>query len=567
MVADSDTPSDPEPTPTTDAHAPTTRRLVSQLTAQRAALAVLVAATVVGAALRLVALDARPIHYDEGVHLIETWELLTDGTYTYTGYRHGPPLIYLSALLFNVVGTDITMARGLVAVLSLGMFPALYLFRDDFSPITISVAAVLLAVHPWILYAARFYRNDAFVAAAGLLALALYAHGHQRDWTRRTQGLAVALGVAVAVTLAAKEIGYLIVATLLGGVLVVAHFDGRFTDRSWAAARRDYLPTRFVALAGGVVAVALVALFSGWPPDPTRAHVYWQDGLEVWMTRSSEAHKDGEVTYYVSRLVRDTPLVFAFALVGCLGTLRRTTASWLRWPLLGWVVFVGLVLSFHDHQWLWLMSHVFVPVAVLAGCGVADLGHALHVAVVRSPAAYRAVRERIPRRKAPSDWGATTGRQTTASDGDGQEWTARLRRARPTMRAVSVIVVAALLVVPVVMGAAGGDPRSVEGVTTSGAPDGERDAFTAARAMAAESGCVVVRGPDISGHPAEWYLRETPATSVAEWNASTIQGDRILVGGPDLQTVLENASWDGSVDAMPSRHQTLYVARPTTCGG
>jgi hypothetical protein len=106
MVADSDTPSDPEPTPTTDAHAPTTRRLVSQLTAQHAALAVLVAATVVGAALRLVALDARPIHYDEGVHLIETWELLTDGTYTYTGYRHGPPLIYLSALLFNVGRCD-----------------------------------------------------------------------------------------------------------------------------------------------------------------------------------------------------------------------------------------------------------------------------------------------------------------------------------------------------------------------------------------------------------------------------------------------------------------------------
>lgn len=547
------------------------RHTVAALPASRQVLVgILGVATLVGATLRLTGLDARPIHYDEGVHLLETWELLTDGSYTYTGYSHGPVLIYLSAVIFRLVGQDVTIARALVAVCSLAVFPALYLLRDDFPPIALGVAAIVFAVHPWLLYTARFYRNDAIVAAAGLLSLGLYARlaRHRdvvpitglRDGTRRTWGLTVGLGLVVAVTAAAKEVGYLIVAALLAGVLVVTHFDSRFSSRSWVTARRRYLPWP-VGIAGIVTLLAGIALFSGWPTDPLRAPTYWSDGIQIWLTRGSREVYQGEVLYYVSRFANETPVVFGFALLGCLGTLRRPNTSWLRWPLLIWVGFVGLVLSFHDHQWLWLMTNVFVPVVMLAGCGVTDLAAATTEVLARVPGVAGTVKTTLTQwqRKSPSQWGLST---TSPRTDFWKRWVDIA--TAPTGRQVVTLAVAGLVVIPVAVGAAGGIPRGVAGVTESGERDIEAEAFTTARTAAAESGCPVALGPDLSPHPAAWYLRSTPTTTIETWNVSAVQSSRILVGEEKLQATLANVSWQGSTQTF-GPDEELIVARPAEC--
>lgn len=628
MGTDANTTTDADTTTGTNTDDDTSgRRLSRFLTTEHVLLTVLAVAMLAGVVVRFLALDARAIHYDEGVHLLETWELATEGTYTYTGFRHGPPLIYLSALLFEVTGTpDIVLARGLVATLSLAVFPALYWLRDDLPPVAIATTAVVLAVHPWVLFAARFYRNDAFVAAGGLLALALYARARRSDWTkswppwttssRRAWGLAGALGVTLAVAIAAKEIAYLMAAALAGSVLVLTHFDARFSGRGWRAARREYLPLPLVGVTLGVAGLVFWALFSGWPPTPGQALGDWMGGLEVWLTRSSREAYESEVTYYLDQLVRETPVVFGFALVGCLGALRPQS-SWVRWPILVWAALVGLVLSFHDHQWLWLMTHVFVPVAVLAGCGVHDTAHALAALPAWMAAATdrlttlpthvastgRRLRTRLPRRrKHPDEWGrthASAESETAASNGGHPERAGMWARiadgiplsvsvsvsrtesgsaseGRSTLPAVSVqgvvsAVLAGVVVWTVLAGAAGGSPHGVVGVTAPAEDDIERTAITTARAAAQNTGCSVTLGPDVRLHPAAWYLRETPYGQVDAWNASTLQTDAVFVGRSGLATAVENATattpaWNGSITAVDDE-LSWYVAQPAACGG
>lgn len=598
------------------------RRLGRRLTIQHVLLTILAVTTLIGIVVRFLALDARAIHYDEGVHLLETWELVTEGTYTYTGYRHGPPLIYLSALLVEVTGTlDVVLSRALVATLSLAVFPAIYWLRDDLPPVAIATTAVILAVHPWVLFASRFYRNDAFVAAGGLLALALYARTRHADWTgwprlnRHTWKLAGALGVTLAVVVAAKEIAYLMAAALTGSVLILAHFDVRFSERGWKAVRREYFPLPLVGGALGIGALVFWALFSGWPPTPGQALNNWIGGLEVWLTRSSREGYESEVTYYLGPLIRETPVVFGFALVGCLGALRPQS-SWVRWPVLAWVSFVGLVLSFHDHQWLWLMTHVFVPVAVLAGCGVNDTARALTALPAWLAAATdsltalpthvartsRRLQARLPtRRKRPDEWGRThtSAESGTPASNAGHSqragvW-ARVAASIPIPDSVSVsriesgsaterwsvlptasvpisvqgvvgAVLAGFVVWTVVAGAAGGVPHGIVGVTAPAENDVEREAITTARAAATDAGCAVTLGPDVSPHPAAWYLRETPYRQVEAWNASTLEVDAVFVGRSGLAAAVENASaWQGSVS--PVADESWYVARSAACGG
>lgn len=425
-------------------------------------------------AARFYHLGARPVHWDEGVHGYYAWEFLTSGTFAYDPWRHGTLLFYLTAPAMALFGESVTVGRAAVAAVSLGVFPALYLLRDDLPRPALWFAATVLALHPFVLATARFYRNDALLATFSLLAVGLYARALRTP--NRTLG--ALLGVAAALALATKEIVYLVLPALALPVVVAAHFDGRFAGRPWRVLLARYAPPRQLSAAALSVLLATVVLYGNWPPDPVGAVPRLLDGIAYWIDEGQA--EDGTVTYYLAFLARGAPLLFALTVVGAAGTVLRTRASWFRWVFLSWAaITTGLLSLLGDQSW-WNVAAVFPPVALLAGCGGVDLALACR----------RALGERAETWSVPGD----------------REW---LRVALPIVAAGAVMAAGiALIALPV--GVSGFDgPRSnaMAGQVFDAGDDSRDRAFDLARQRAIETSCPGVLGPHEPTWPGRWWFR------------------------------------------------------------
>jgi len=457
-----------------------------------AAAAALVALAV---AARFYHLDSRPVHWDEGVHAYYAWEFLTSGTFAYDPWRHGTLLFYLTAPAMALFGESVTVGRAAVAAVSLGVFPALYLLRDDLPRPALWFAAAVLALHPFVLSTARFYRNDALLATFSQLAVGLYA----RALRTPNRWLGALLGVAVALALATKEIVYLVLPALVLPVVVAVRFHGRFAGRPRRDLLARYAPPRQLSAAALSLLLATLVLYGNWPPDPAGTVPRLLDGIAYWIDEGQA--ESGSVTYYLAFLARGTPLVFALTVVGAAGTVFRTGESWFRWVFLSWFAITGGLLSLLGDQSWWNVATVFPAVALLAGCGAVDLALACRRYL-----------------------GARNGRGFLSAD---REW---IRVTAPILAAGAVMVAGiALTGLPAGTGLGGSpfdDPRdsATAGQLLDAGPDNRGRAFDLARQRAIETGCPGVIGPSEALWPGRWWFRGlgvSQAATASEVRAAT----------------------------------------------
>lgn len=517
----SDAPGDSAPDPDSDPDSGLRFRSRSRL--RIAAAATLLALAV---AARLYHLDARPVHWDEGVHGFHAWKFLASGAFAYDPWRHGPLLFYLTAPAMALFGESITVGRAAVAAVSLGVFPALYLLREDLSRPALWFAATVLAVHPFVLSTARFYRNDVLLATFALLTVGLYARSLRTP--DRTAG--ALCGLAAALALATKEIVYLLLPALVLAVVVAAHFDGRFSGRSRPALLARYAPPRQLEAAALAFLLGTLVLYGNWPPDPAGSLPRLLDGLAYWVEEGQA--EDGSIAYYLVFFGRGAPLLFALALVGAAGTVLRTRASWFRWVFLSWAAVTGGLLSLLGDQSWWNVVTVFPPVAVLAGCGATDL----------AVAARRLSRSRADPPSLPA--------------------AESLRVAVPVLAAG--VVVAAGIAFPAAVGAFGfDDPRRnamADQVFDASDPDSRDRAFDFARQRALETGCSGVIGPQESTWPGRWWFRGlgfTKASNVSEIRAAS---PAVVVNRGPLAGL-------GRVNYTETQIGSIYVYAPSRgCG-
>jgi uncharacterized protein (TIGR03663 family) len=186
---------------------------------------------ILAAALRLPALDVRPMHADEAVHAAKFGRLLEQGLYQYDPNEyHGPTLYYLSLIPARVRGTvryadldEITL-RSVPAVIGVLLVAAHLLLVPvvGFRPAVL--AGLLAAVSPAMVYYSRYYIQETLLVAfsfGAIVSICRYVQRPRAAW-------AIAAGTSVGMMAATKEtwviaFGSMVIASIFAWALEHGH--------------------------------------------------------------------------------------------------------------------------------------------------------------------------------------------------------------------------------------------------------------------------------------------------------------------------------------------------------
>jgi len=167
---------------------------------------------IVSAGLRLWDLGARPgYEWDEPVYGSVASHFAQFGTVTYkapiarpTVYLSHPPFYFIMlGEWFRMVGTGITQARVLSAIMSLLLITILFLYLRQRMGAWALLPTVLVAFDGWIVFANRISWIDNSVVVFGVLGIWAYFHALKRNTTRTY----IVAGLALGFTLVFKQLG------------------------------------------------------------------------------------------------------------------------------------------------------------------------------------------------------------------------------------------------------------------------------------------------------------------------------------------------------------------------
>lgn len=437
----------------------------------------------------------RPIGYDEGVHAYFTWQFSQTGLYAHNPARHGPLIYYITAPFYKIFEPSVLLGRAIVAGVSLTGIASLYLFRDEFEPITLISAGILLSIHPWVIHSTRIFRNDALLATFLLIVVASY-HRLRNSPSEKT---AVILGVSLALAIASKEIAYLALPSLLVAPIVVWHFHARYGETTLRDLCNEYVP-KSLAMSLGCFVLVLALLYSNFPPSTPpwkniiRSVLFWVD--------AAGGDSSGSPLFFITGIISNAPLVALGASLGIITTILRTDTSWARWHFVAWATSISAVLSLLGHQWSWTGIHIFTPLAFLVGFAATDL---------------------------------LTGikRLTSGQNRLSGIW---------SKRAESIVIILILLCVII----AGVAPVVSVDSTLGGPTDEGKEAHLPsvlrdASAVAEASACTIQWEGD-SPWPGRWMLHSVESTYHRSWEDYAYNETHIVVAWSELQSVAEQAA-------------------------
>ncbi len=176
------------------------------------------------AALRLVLLDLKPAHFDEGINGYFVDQMTHNGFYHYDPTNfHGPLHFYVLFLFQTLLGRHVWVLRLPVALCSTACVALTLAYRRYFSVTTCRLAALAMAVSPAMIFYGRYaiHETSLLLALMGTVwgLLGMWQRGDRRDlWvaiagvtgmilTKETYVIhLVALGLAVPVTMVVEKL-------------------------------------------------------------------------------------------------------------------------------------------------------------------------------------------------------------------------------------------------------------------------------------------------------------------------------------------------------------------------
>ncbi len=165
---------------------------------------------IVGLAMRLWDLGSRPLHHDESLHALYSWNLFTGVGYQHNPMMHGPFQFEANAILFLIFGDSDFSARLLYAVAGTLLIAMPLLLRSRLGRLGALCVSLLLAASPSILYFSRFARND-ILMAVWTFGLVICMWRYFDEGRNRYLYIAAAL---MALAFASKESTYLVIGML-----------------------------------------------------------------------------------------------------------------------------------------------------------------------------------------------------------------------------------------------------------------------------------------------------------------------------------------------------------------
>jgi uncharacterized protein (TIGR03663 family) len=350
-----------------------------------ASLAVLAAAT----ALRVYALDLKPMHHDEGVNGFFLTSLLRQGVYHYdpTNY-HGPTLYYFSLPVVALAGLNTFAIRFVTAAFGIGTVWLVLALRRHLGSVGALVAAALVAVSPGCVFYSRYFIHESLFVffTLGIVVAAL------RFYETGAATYLLLASASAALLFATKETAFISVVTLglaalvswawmkLTGDAAPASNDGRRRVKDGGKPEEGW--AKF--LAGGQAgayfmgALALFAFlwvlfyssfFKNWHG------VFWDSfmAFDFWgKTGLSEFHSKPIYTYVKWLSQEEAPiLLLACAGAGIALFERRKN----RFAVFAGAWAFGLLAAYSliSYKTPWLVLSFLVPLAIVGGYAVQAL--------------------------------------------------------------------------------------------------------------------------------------------------------------------------------------------------
>ena len=378
--------------------------------------ALVVLALAAGLALRLVRLDARPMHHDEANQGVKFGLLLEHGEYRYDAHdHHGPTLYYLSlpaAWLrgqHTLAALDERTLRGVTVAFGGATIVLLPLLSRGIGRTAVAASAWLLALSPAMVFYSRMFIQESLFTCFTLgfsIALGHLATGGGLAWL-------LSAGVSAGLAIATKETSAIV---LPAAVLACVVAWWSLGPKRPPLARRILSTAAVMILIAAAVAVLFYSSFLTFPAgvlEPFR-------GFSTYLNRGVDPATHVQPWYYYVRLLAlsrsgglrwSEGLVLALAAAGAVsawsisraqsGSARAQSRAlpraastspervfWARYLTCN-VVLTAAIFSLIRYKTPWNLLPFYAGAIVLAGMGFATLVHAassrlLRVAVIAS---------------------------------------------------------------------------------------------------------------------------------------------------------------------------------------
>lgn len=325
--------------------------------------------TLLGMAVRLPQLEARPMHTDEAVNAYIVGQLLAGDAFTYDSKdRHGPALAALALPLARMQGarsfsdlteSELRLTSVVAGTITILLFGAAV---DMFGYLPSLLAAMLFAFGPLPVYYDRYFIHESLFCAA---TFGLILSGW-RAFETRSVGYAALAGACAALMCASKETAILHLFALVFAAVVFRIWNLR-GERPAESSR----PWPFLAAAGTFLTL-LVILFTwfgrAWNVLPALLHA-----VPDFLARAAGQGHQKPLWYYARLLAGGWSggLLVALACLGFLISIRRRSVS--PYVLLAYYTFlIAALYSLIPYKTPWLALNIWLPLALFAASAVAS---------------------------------------------------------------------------------------------------------------------------------------------------------------------------------------------------
>ncbi|MEA1863665.1 MAG: TIGR03663 family protein [Euryarchaeota archaeon] len=328
-------------------------------------LLIFLAIIILATALRFYALDSKVFHHDEGVHGYLTYKLMKSGSYHYDPTYHGPFIYYTTAAIFKLFGDSDVTARLLPAISGVLLVVLIYALRDRLGEEGALATAAMLAISPSFVYYSRFFRNDIYIALFSLIfVISAVKYVRQRDnWQRL---IYVCTGAAAgALAVCTKENAYIIAGFFFLFIL------GYLITQKQINTRTAIDASFFVLIFSAIFAL----FYSNFLTDPDALISVVPDAIAHWTEMHRIERIGGHWSFYLPILLRYELPITLFAAAGGAYYLEKRNIFMIF--LLYWGTTALITYSYLQEKVPWLVLHILLPFALLAGAYLGELLPAL----------------------------------------------------------------------------------------------------------------------------------------------------------------------------------------------
>ena len=331
---------------------------------------------VAAAALRLVALNMKPMHHDEGVNGFFLMNLVRQGTYHYDPSNYHGPTLYFITLPIAYVADDLHvldawMLRLVTAAFGVGTVWLVLALRRYVGAVGALAGAALVAVSPACVFYSRYFIHEApFVFfTLGIVVAALRFH-------ETGAGTYLLLAFASAAMLfATKETAFISLGTL-GLAWLSAYLWVRLVGGGSARGGERSGLAKFASggQAPSVVFGALSLFALLWVLFYSSFFTYWKGvfwdsfkAFDIWSKTGMSAFHEKPAHTYVKWLLEEESPIFLLACAGaCLALFERRMNRFAVF-VCAWAFGLLAAYSLIKYKTPWLVLSFVVPMCVAGG--------------------------------------------------------------------------------------------------------------------------------------------------------------------------------------------------------